>query len=95
MDTSQQARLTCDGVTIPAAALAIVGNATTVSPAGPGFLTLFPANANRPLVASSNYNTNQIVNGPFTVGLSAVGEFNIFTLATTDLVVDVSGFFAP
>ncbi len=93
-DTSQQARLTCDGVTIPAAAQAIVGNATTVSPAGPGFLTLFPANASRPLAASSNYGTNQVVNGPFTVGLSAAGEFNIFTQATTHLVVDVLGYYS-
>jgi len=93
-DTPQLARLTCDGVTIPAAAQAIVGNATTVSPAGPGFLTLFPASAARPLVANSNYDSNQIVNGPFTVGLSAVGEFNIFSSATTHLVVDVLGYYS-
>ena len=91
---TQQARVSCDGVTIPSAALAIVGNATTVGPQGVGFLTLFPGNATRPLVASSNYNAGQIVNGPFSVGLAANGEFKIFTFATTELVVDVLGYYS-
>jgi len=91
---TQLARTTCDGVTIPSGALAIVGNATTVSPQAGGYLTLFPAGAVKPLVASSNYSAGQIVNGPFTVGLSASGRFNIFTAATTHLVVDVLGYYS-
>jgi subtilisin-like proprotein convertase family protein len=91
---TQQARLTCDGVTIPNGALAIVGNATTVGPQAGGYLTLFPANAAQPLVASSNYNAGQVVNGPFSVGLAPTGEFNIFSFATTDLVVDVLGYYS-
>jgi len=91
-DSLQTAVNACTG--IPAAARAIVGNATTVSPQGGGYLTLFPADATRPLVASSNYNFNQVVNGPFTVGLSASGQFKIFTLATTDLIVDVLGYYS-
>jgi len=77
VDTLQTATTTCTG--IPAAARAIVGNATTVSPQSGGFLTLFPADASRPLVASSNYEINQIVNGPFTVGLSPAGQVKVFT----------------
>ncbi len=92
-DTPQQARLTCDGVTIPAAARAIVGNATTVNPGG-GYLTLYPADATRPLVASSNYLPGQIMNGPFTVGLSPAGLFNIFVTTNTDLVIDVLGYYS-
>jgi hypothetical protein len=79
---------------IPAAARAIVGNATTVGPQGGGFLTIFPADSTRPLVASSNFNTGQIVNAPFTVGLAANGEFKIFTTSTTDLVIDVLGYYS-
>ncbi|HEX9002352.1 MAG TPA: hypothetical protein VGB07_20760, partial [Blastocatellia bacterium] len=93
-DTPQQARLTCNGVTIPAAAQAIVGNATTIAPAALGYLTLFPADATRPLVASSNFGANQIVNGPFTVGLSPAGEFKIFSSTTTGLAVDVLGYYS-
>ncbi|HMV87962.1 MAG TPA: putative Ig domain-containing protein [Blastocatellia bacterium] len=94
-DTMQQARGVCDGVTIPPAAQAIVGNATTVGPQGGGFLTLFPANAVRPLAASSNYLAGQVMNAPFTTGLSATGAFKIYTTAQTDLVVDVLGYYSP
>jgi len=94
VDTPQQARLTCDGVTIPTSARAIVGNATTIFP-GAGYLTLFPADATRPLVASSNYSDGQIMNAPFTVGLSPAGEFKIFATGATDLVIDVLGYYSP
>ena len=90
-DTLQQATGACSG--IPATARAIVGNATTVGPQGGGYLTLFPADAARPLIASSNYDAGQIINGPFTTGLSPAGQFKIFTVATTDLVIDVLGYY--
>ncbi|MBS1786104.1 MAG: hypothetical protein JST85_00175 [Acidobacteria bacterium] len=91
---TQLGTTTCDGVLIPAGALALVGNATTVSPQANGFLTLFPADAMRPLAASSNFQTGINMNAPFTVGLSPSGQFNIYTAATTDLVVDVLGYFS-
>lgn len=93
VDQLQQARTTCDGATIPANALAIVGNATTVNPGG-GYLTLYPGGAARPLVASSNYSPGQIMNAPFTVGLGANGAFMIFATTNTDLVVDVLGYYS-
>ena len=92
---TQQGTGTCNGVTIPASALALVGNATTVSPVGAGFLTFFPANATRPLIASGNYDAGEILNSPFTVGLSPTGQFKIYALTTTHLVVDVLGYFSP
>jgi hypothetical protein len=92
---TQQGTGTCSGVTIPASALALVGNATTVNPVGGGFLTFFPANATRPLIASGNYDAGEILNSPFTAGLSPTGQFKIYTLATTHLVVDVLGYFSP
>ncbi len=94
-DTSQQGRVTCNGVTIPSNAMALVGNATTVNPQGAGWLTFFPADAARPWVSSANYVQGQILNTPFTVGLSAAtGQFKIYTLHTTDLVVDVVGYYS-
>jgi hypothetical protein len=92
-DTTQNGRLSCDGVTIPDTALALTGNATTVNP-GNGFLTLFPADATRPLVANSNYLAGQVMNAPFTVGLSAAGEFKIYPFTSTDLVIDVLGYYS-
>jgi hypothetical protein len=91
----QPARLTCDGLTIPASAAAVVGNATVVNPTDPGYLTLYPSSAAQPLISSSNFLTGQILNAPFTAGLGTDGAFNIFSRSTTDLVVDVSGYYSP
>jgi hypothetical protein len=91
---TQNGIITCDGVTIPSDALALVGNATTVDPQADGFLTLYPANATQPFVSSSNFVAGQIMNAPFTVGLSPSGSFNIFTTTTTQLVVDITGYYS-
>jgi hypothetical protein len=93
VDSTQQATGVCDGLTIPSAARAVVGNATTVNPGG-GYLTLFPADAARPLVASSNYNAGDIMNAPFTVGLSPTGAFKIYPTTQTDLVIDILGYYS-
>ena len=65
-------------------------------PLAGGFLTLWPSTASQPTTAISNYGSGQVANRHFIVGLGqADGAFKIFSLATTNLVIDVSGFFAP
>src|SRR5262249_54335310 len=64
----QPVRGTCDGVTIANDALGVVGNATVVNSNG-GFLTFWPSDAVRPLVATSNFLPGQVFNRHFTVGL--------------------------
>ena len=91
---TQTGIITCDGVSIPSDALALVGNATTVDPATGGYLTLYPANATQPFVSSSNFVAGQIMNAPFTVGLSPSGDFKIFTTSTTQLVIDITGYYS-
>ena len=91
---TQPGRLTCGGVTIPNAAEALVGNATVVGPAAQGFITLFPSDAAQPMVASGNYTAGSVVNTPFTVGLGADGAFKIFTTQTTEMVIDVLGYYS-
>ena len=93
-ERTQQARGTCNGETIPASAQAVVGNATVVNSNG-GFLTLWLSNADRPTVATSNFNPGQVVNRHFIVGLGLDGAFKIYSQFTTDLVIDLSGYFAP
>ncbi len=95
VDTTHQGATTCSGVTIPSTARAILGNVTVVTPAANGFLTLFPADTTRPLASSGNYRAGAVLNSPFTVGLSPTGQFKIFTAATTDVVIDVIGYFSP
>ena len=78
---------------IPANAKALVGNATSVLPPGPGFLTLYPNGTMQPFVATSNYRGSDVINGPFTVKLGTDGQFNIFSSNTADVVVDILGYF--
>jgi len=88
-------RTGCTG--IPADATAVTGNITVVPQySAGGYLTLFPSNAEQPVVANSNFKPNEVTNNVFTVGLGpADGAFKIFASATTDVIVDVTGYFAP
>ncbi|HNG34733.1 MAG TPA: putative Ig domain-containing protein, partial [Blastocatellia bacterium] len=87
------ARTTCTG--IPANAQAVTGNVTVV-PSGGGFLTLYPSSAAQPTVANSNFGPGEVTNNVFTVGLGAGdGAFKIFASATTHVIVDVTGYYAP
>ncbi|MBS1788369.1 MAG: hypothetical protein JST85_11645 [Acidobacteria bacterium] len=49
----------------------------------------------RPNAATSNHAAGVIFNRHFTVGLATDGAFKIYALASTHLVIDVSGSFAP
>lgn len=80
--------------TIPSDASLLVGNATVVFPTGGGYLTIYPSDATRPTVASSNYAGADIINGPFAVKLGTDGKFKVYTLSTTDLVIDITGYYS-
>ncbi len=88
---------TCDGVTIPATARALIGNATVVNfvSQGSGNVTLYPTAANRPESSNLNYVANQVIPNAFTVGLSADGKFTVYVFSTIHLLIDVSGYYAP
>jgi CSLREA domain-containing protein len=79
---------------IPATAQVLVGNATSVLPTGSGYLTIYPSGSARPTVASSNYAGNDVINGPFAVRLGTDGKFKVYTFATTDLVIDIIGYYS-
>src|SRR5262245_2819543 len=94
-EIAKQARITCDGVTIPAGALAVVGNATATSPTGNGFITLYPNGQTRPPVSNLNYVTGQTAPNAFAVGLGGDGQFRVYSFAGTHFIVDLTGYFAP
>jgi len=84
----------CNGLTIPASAKAVVGNATVVnSQSSGGYITLFPEGT-APNASNLNFTANHIVPNSFVVGLSAAGSFNIFASASTDFIVDIAGYFS-
>lgn len=85
-----------DGCDIPADASSLSLNVTAVNPSGPvgggGFLTAFPGGTDLPATATVNYTTGAIVgNGT----LIAVGDgVDVYSFRATDVVVDVTGYFA-
>jgi hypothetical protein len=89
------AHSTCESLTIPATAQAIVGNATVINGSGQtGYLTIYPEGVPAPLAANIVYFPGQILANAFTVSLSANGEFNIFGEKTIDMVIDVAGYYS-
>ncbi len=90
------AHRTCASTTIPAAAKAIVGNATVVNfiSSGSHWITLYPFGTTEPNASNLNFTANQIVPNWFVVGLSSDGRFNIYSHASTHFIVDVAGYFS-
>ena len=74
-------------------ASAVVLNATVVSPAGPGFLTIFPAGTARPFVSDLNYTTGEVRPNLVVVKLGAGGKVSLYTQTAAHVVFDVAGFF--
>ena len=90
------ARTTCESITIPSTAKAVVGNITVINQTAQlGYLTIYPDGQQVPLAANLIYEPGQILANNFTVGLSNDGKFNIFGERTIDVIVDISGYFAP
>jgi hypothetical protein len=73
---------------------AVVLNATVVGPAGPGFLTVFPAGTSRPLASDLNFAAGEIRPNLVVVKVGTGGKVSLFTSARTDVVFDVVGFFS-
>ncbi len=90
------ARTTCESITIPSTAKAVVGNLTVINQSSQaGYLTIYPDGVSAPLAANMIYQPGQILANNFTVGLSNDGKFNVFGERTIDVIVDISGYFAP
>ena len=79
-------------------ASAIVVNVTAVTPSGAGFATVYKSGDTRPLAASVNYATGDIVNNTVVVGIPnplAITDFVIYTFAQSHYVVDIVGYYSP
>lgn len=81
-----------DRIDVPDTATAAVYNLTSVDSISPGFATSYPCDITLPRVSNLNYGiANVVANGAITK-LSADGELCVYTLAQTDLIVDLIGF---
>jgi probable HAF family extracellular repeat protein len=67
-----------------------------VVPQGPlGYLTLWPAGGNRPGVATLNSLDGRIIANAATVQAGFQGAVSVYVTNTTNVVIDINGYFAP
>jgi len=79
---------------IPRDARAISANVTGNGAAADGYLTVWDCATKRPAVSTLNFSAGETVpNGAF-IRLDASGGFCAYSSATTDLLVDINGYFA-
>ena len=80
---------------VPAGATAFVLVVTAVPPGPLGYLTIWPTGQTTPLASSLNDNEDQIRNAYPIVAAGAGGAISVYATDRTDLVIDVTGYFAP
>jgi streptogramin lyase len=82
---------------IPSGVTAIAVNITVTQPTnGPGFLTLFPAGAARPLTSAINFRAGQTRANNAILPLSGSGGLSVYCQlrgGTTHFILDVTGYF--
>jgi hypothetical protein len=79
---------------VPSDAEAVVLNATAADPAAAGFATVFPCGQARPDVSNLNFAAGQNIANLVVVRLGAGGRVCLYADTATQLIADVSGFFA-
>ena len=79
---------------VPTDAHAISANFTVVNSSGGGFLTVWNCSANRPTVSTLNFGPGETVPNGSSVPLDASGGICVFSPSSTDLIVDVNGYYA-
>ncbi|MDW3216412.1 MAG: hypothetical protein R8G01_20645 [Ilumatobacteraceae bacterium] len=78
-------------LTLPVGTGAAALNVAAVGAAAPGFLTVYPCDAGRPVASNVNHVDEPVVSNLVLTRPDASGRICIYTLASTDLVVDMAG----
>jgi hypothetical protein len=78
---------------VPANAAAAVLNVSVTDTSAPGFITVWPCGSPQPLASNLNYTAGQTISNLVIAKLGTDGKVCIATLAGTDLLADVNGFF--
>ena len=82
-----------EGLTIPDTASAASLNVTAVAPGLAGFVTVWPCGVPRPNASNLNYVANDVMPNGVIAPIGVDGSVCLFSLAETDLLVDVAGWF--
>ncbi len=78
----------------PTNATAVVLNVTVTGPNFNGFLTVWPAGGSQPVVSNLNYSPGQTRANQVTVKVGGGGAVSIYAQTTTDVIVDIMGWYA-
>ena len=81
-------------LTVPENATAVSLNVTVVNPNSAGFITVWPCSVTKPNASNLNYAPNQVVANGVLAPVGSNGKVCFFASQTTDLVVDIAGWFA-
>jgi hypothetical protein len=82
-------------ILVPPGATSIALNVTATHPDGPGYVKVYPCGANDPLVSNVNYRANQEAAANLAVvKLPADGRVCFRSFASTDVVVDLAGWYS-
>ncbi|MBV9083121.1 MAG: choice-of-anchor D domain-containing protein, partial [Acidobacteriaceae bacterium] len=92
--TSRDFVIPNSGCNIPSTAAAYALNVTVVPHGGLGYLTVWPAGQSRPLVSTLNSDGRVKANAAIIPG-GVNGAISVYVSNTTDLVLDISGYFVP
>jgi hypothetical protein len=79
---------------LPSSLDAATINVTAVNPASAGFVTVYPCDQARPQASNLNFAASQTIANAAFVSPSASGDLCLFSSATVDLLVDLSGYIA-
>lgn len=73
---------------------AVVLNVTATGAAGPGFVTVYPCGIARPIASNVNFTKGVDTPNQVTVKIGTNGDVCLFASTQTDLIADVSGYYA-
>jgi len=77
---------------VPADASSVVLNVAVTGPQSAGFVTLFPCGSPQPTASSLNYAAGETIANMVVARVGADGRVCVFSLSSTDVVIDVVGF---
>ena len=78
---------------VPSDAASVVLNVTAVGPLGNGYVTVFPCGQSLPNASNLNFSAGDVIPNSVLAKIGTAGRVCLFTSTTTNLLVDVSGYF--
>jgi hypothetical protein len=94
-DTTRTFPILASACNVPSAALAYSLNIGALPHQDLGFLTVWPAGVALPVVGTLGSPTGQNVSNAALVPAGTSGAINLYANASTDVIIDINGYFAP